>query len=120
MEDRGNVGRGAKAVVSLFEIEIRPERLSYYLERLQAVTAHSVMEHGLERCEIFSDPRHPNKITILDVFEDSAAYEAHLKQGYLQTFQDEVADCAASAPAHRLLRLVERGKNTTKVLRPIV
>jgi len=120
MQDRDDHSKHAGTVVSVFETEIVPERLSYYLERLRIVAGHSARESGLERCEVFNDPECPNKIMIVDVFADDLAYQEHLKQDYLRIFQEEVTGCAAGPSTHRVLRLVDRGKNTTAIVPPAI
>jgi quinol monooxygenase YgiN len=104
-------------LISVFEVEISPHKLDYYLERLKNVARQSIKEDGLVRCEVLQDSSSPNKITILDIFKDEQAYSDHLKQPYLAEFREEVVGCAAADPSHRILHLCFREKNLIALFR---
>jgi quinol monooxygenase YgiN len=105
------VGGDSPIFISIVDREIKPERLEYYLDRLQSVARRSAAEPGLLRCEVFSDPDEPHKITILDVFADEEAYQLHLQQDYLQIFRSQVSDCTVGGARQRILRFLGSEKN---------
>jgi quinol monooxygenase YgiN len=102
---------GGATFVSLVTMELKSEKLSYYLDRLKEVAELSAQEPGLLRCEVYIESSNPNKIVILDTFSDREAYELHLSKEYLSIFQKQVADCMENAAVQKILSLVGREKN---------
>jgi 4-carboxymuconolactone decarboxylase len=71
---------GKRLIVRLAKIQIDPAQLKSYKAALKEEIETSVrLEPGVLSLSAVSEKEHPTHVTILEVYANTAAYEAHLK-----------------------------------------
>jgi quinol monooxygenase YgiN len=78
-------------IVRLAKIQVDPAQLEKYNAALkvQMITAVSV-EPGVLTYYAVADKTNPSRITILEIYADSAAYNAHIKTLHFKKYKDTV------------------------------
>ena len=75
-------------IVRIAEIQVDPANLEEYLERARTIGAESVSEEpGVIAIFPMQDKRNPGKIRILEIYEDEAAYQAHMQTPHFLTYK---------------------------------
>lgn len=64
-----------------------------------ADAAGSVTEPGCRQFDVISPVERPNVVTLYEVYDDAAAFEAHQRTPHYATFRAEVANVTVGAPA---------------------
>ena len=76
------------SIVRLSCIEVDPAQLTEYCRFAEECGRTSmVKEPGVLFMFSMADKRQPNKITILEVYTDRAAYESHIKSPHFQKYK---------------------------------
>lgn len=91
-------------IVRIAELEIEEEQLKNYLTELN-IEARASMEAESGVISIFpmSDKETPSKITIVEIYADKNAYEAHLKTPHFKKYKTTTAEMVKS------LKLIDMG-----------
>lgn len=78
----------AESIVRLSRITVDPERLAEYLVFATECGRRSMAEEpGVLMMYSMQDKAHPEQITILEIYADSAAYERHIKTPHFQKYK---------------------------------
>ena len=78
----------AESIVRLSRITVDPERLAEYLVLATECGRRSMAEEpGVLLMYSMQDKAHPEQITILEIYADSAAYERHIKTPHFQKYK---------------------------------
>lgn len=76
------------SIVRLSCIEVDPAQLTEYCRFVEECGRTSMAkEPGVLFMYSMSDKRQPNKITILEIYADRAAYESHIKTPHFQKYK---------------------------------
>ena len=76
------------SIVRLSCIEVDPAQLTEYCRFAEECGRTSMAkEPGVLFMYSMSDKRQPNKITILEIYADRAAYESHIKSPHFQKYK---------------------------------
>ena len=76
------------SIVRLSCIEVDPAQLTEYCRFAEECGRTSMAkEPGVLLMYSMSDKRQPNKITILEIYADRAAYESHIKTPHFQKYK---------------------------------
>ncbi len=76
------------SIVRLSCIEVDPAQLTEYCRFAEECGRMSMAkEPGVLFMYSMSDKRQPNKITILEIYADRAAYESHIKSPHFQKYK---------------------------------
>lgn len=77
-----------ESIVRLSRITVNPERLAEYLVFATECGRRSMAEEpGVLMMYSMQDKAHPEQITILEIYADSAAYERHIKTPHFQKYK---------------------------------
>jgi quinol monooxygenase YgiN len=98
-------------LVILVEIVTKPGAEAAFAAAIGANAVASNREPGCRRFDVCTDPASPGKVTLYEIYDDEAAFEAHMRTPHYLEF------AAASKPlvetiAVRRLRLREAGGDT--------
>ena len=86
-----------KPVVRMAELEIAPETLETYSALLaEEIEASVALEDGVLSLCAVSIRDHPNRIRILEVYTDQAAYAAHLQAPHFLKYKNQTAGMVRS------------------------
>ena len=78
----------SESIVRLSKITVEPERLPEYLTFAAECGKQSMeKEPGVLMMYSMQDKAHPEQITILEIYADSAAYERHIKTPHFQKYK---------------------------------
>lgn len=76
------------SIVRLSRIEVDPARLPEYLELVTECGRQSMAEEpGVLMMYSMQEKAHPERITILEIYADRAAYEHHLQTPHFQKYK---------------------------------
>ena len=79
MEYENQFAQPDQKMVRLSKIVVAPDRLEEYNSYLQEeIEASMQLEPGVLTLYAVSEKDHPNRITILEIYADEAAYKAHI------------------------------------------
>ena len=86
--------------------EIEQARLDELLPLMKANAAASVRdEPGCHRFDVCQDPEAPHHIFLYEVYDDRAAFEAHLASAHFKAFDAATADMLVAKKVRALTRL---------------
>jgi len=75
-------------IVRLSQITVDPEQLDSYNAYLQEeIEASMQLEPGVLTLYAVSEKENPNKITILEIYKDEAAYQSHIKTAHFLKYK---------------------------------
>ena len=91
--------------VIIAEFEVKPDGLERFLELAKADASQSVAkEPGCHQFDVAVD-RAANRVVLYEVYDDEAAFDAHLQTPHLETFRAGIEPLVVSRNVHRLTRL---------------
>lgn len=92
---------GADPIVRLAELEIAPAHLAAFTQAAQANVRASLRdEPGVLAMVAVADKAEPTRVSVLEMYADTAAYEAHLRAPHFRQFR---ATTDAMMTARRLI-----------------
>ena len=78
-----------KRIVRLSVVVVDPAQLGEYLKFATECGKTSMREEpGVLMMYSMSDKRQPNRITILEIYADNAAYESHIKTSHFRKYKE--------------------------------
>ena len=97
----------AKALYAVSYIDVFPNFAADTNKLLLDLAANSRKEPGSKRFEVLRDVERTNHFTIVEVWENRAAYEKHLMAAHTRTFRDKIQPYLGSPFDTRLYNLLE-------------
>jgi quinol monooxygenase YgiN len=92
--------------VIVAEFEVKPDRLEQFLELARADASQSVAnEPGCRQFDVTLDREQPNRVVLYEVYQDEAAFDAHLQTPHLAAFRAGIEDLIVSRQVRRLTRV---------------
>ncbi|MEM9060088.1 MAG: putative quinol monooxygenase [Pseudomonadota bacterium] len=67
------------------------ERAAAFSERVRQQAADSLTEPGCQRFDVWVDPADPARTFLYEIYDDRAAFDAHLASEHFKAFDVEVA-----------------------------
>jgi quinol monooxygenase YgiN len=91
--------------VIVAEFEVRPERLERFLELAKVDAGQSVAkEPGCRQFDVTLD-RAANRVLLYEVYDDEAAFDAHLEMPHLEAFRTGIEPLVVGRNVRRLTRV---------------
>lgn len=88
------------------DFEIEQARLDEFLPLMKANAAASVRdEPGCHHFDVCQDPESPHHIFLYEVYDDRAAFEAHLSSAHFKAFDAATAEMLVAKKVRALTRL---------------
>jgi quinol monooxygenase YgiN len=92
--------------VVIAEFDVRPEGLERFLELARDDAAQSVAkEPGCHQFDVTVEQSDPNHVLLYEVYDDEAAFNAHLQMPHLAVFRDGIEPLVTGRKARRLTRV---------------
>ena len=86
------------------EFEIHPQRLDEFLPLMRENARASVDgEPGCRQFDVCTDPARPHAVFLYEVYDDRAAFDAHLASSHFKRFDAAVREMVATKSV-RILR----------------
>lgn len=93
-------------LVIIAEFEVKPEAMERFLEHAAVDARHSVAdEPGCRQFTVTVDREQPNRVVLFEVYDDGAAFDAHLETPHLKAFRDGIEPLVVSRHVRRLTRV---------------
>ena len=94
------------AFVIIAEFEVKPDKLEQFLELAKTDASQSVTkEPGCHQFDVALDREQPNRVVLYEVYEDEAAFDAHLGTPHLEAFRAGIDNLVISRNVRRLARV---------------
>ena len=94
------------AFVIIAEFEVKPDRLEQFLELAKTDASQSVaVEPGCHQFDVTLDREQPNRVVLYEVYDDEAAFDAHLRTPHLEAFRTGIDNLVVSRQLRRLTRV---------------
>ncbi|MBT8254276.1 MAG: antibiotic biosynthesis monooxygenase [Bacteroidia bacterium] len=98
-------------IVQLAELEIDPNQLEPYLELLEEGIRTSVAdEPGVLSLYAMAHKDKPNRITVVEIYENQAAYESHIKSKHFLKYKNGTLEMVDSLKLIRTKPIVFAAK----------
>jgi quinol monooxygenase YgiN len=92
--------------VIVAEFEVKPDKLEQFLELARTDAAHSVeREPGCRQFDVTLDREQPNRVLLYEIYDDEAAFDAHLETPHLAAFRADIESLIVSRQVRRLTRV---------------
>jgi len=92
--------------VIVVDFEVRPDRLAEFLPLMKANADSSVHnEPGCQQFDVCTDPDTPHHIFLYEIYDDRAAFDAHLASPHFRHFDQATRDMVVSKTVRALQRL---------------
>jgi quinol monooxygenase YgiN len=99
-------GAGQGPLVIIAEFEVRPEAMDAFLEQAVLDAAQSVAkEPGCKQFDVTIAEDQPNRVLLYEIYDDPAAFDAHLATPHLAAFRDAIEPMVLSRQVRRLTRI---------------
>ena len=103
--DKGAVRAGAIAVVT--HVDVPPPFKDTTVPLLQQLAEASRKDAGNLRFEVQQQGNRPNHFTVVEVWADQKAYDAHVMAGHTRQFRDKLGPMSGALYDERLYRAVD-------------
>ena len=91
--------------VIIAEFEVKPDGIERFLELARADASQSVAkEPGCHQFDVTVD-RAASRVVLYEVYDDEAAFDAHLQTPHLETFRAGIEPLLVSRNVRRLTRV---------------
>lgn len=92
--------------VIVADFTIDPDRMSEFREAIQTNARLSVKhEPGCRQFDVCMDPERDDRIYLYEVYDDEAAFKAHLETKHFRDFDARVNDCIRAKTVTAFRRL---------------
>jgi quinol monooxygenase YgiN len=101
---RPSTHRGPFVIIA--EFEVKPDKLEQFLELARTDARHSVeREPGCRQFDVTLDREQPNRVVLYEIYDDEAAFDAHLQTPHLAAFRAGIENLIVSRQVRRLTRI---------------
>jgi quinol monooxygenase YgiN len=98
------VSIGHDAIHVLTHVDVPPPRKDDCISALQGLVAESRNEAGAARFEVFQQTSRPNHFSVVEVWSDQRAYEAHITAPHTIRFREQLTPMSGALYDERLYR----------------
>jgi len=96
----------AGPLVIIAEFEVKPGKLAAFLELAEVDARRSVAdEPGCRQFTVTVDREPPDRVVLFEVYDDEAAFDAHLETPHLKAFRAGIEPLIVSRHIRRLTRV---------------
>jgi autoinducer 2-degrading protein len=97
------VARADTLYINAVDIDVVPGRVENYLAAIKEVGAATIKtEPGCSEFDITVSQKDPNHLFIFEVYDNAAAFEAHLKTDHYKKYAATAKDIVAKREVHPL------------------
>ena len=93
-------------LVIIAEFEVRPDAVDRFLELAKSDASQSVArEPGCHQFDVAVAEEQSNVVVLYEIYDDAAAFDAHLQTPHLEVFRREIEPLVVSRKVRRLTRV---------------
>ena len=100
----GKNGRGGVVVVT--HVDVPPPKKDECIAALKTLVADSRKEGGSVRFEVFQQGNRPNHFSVVEVWKDQSAYDAHITAATTKKFRDQLTPMSGALYDERLYKAI--------------
>ena len=106
------VAQSAPLYINAVDIDIVPGQIDNYLAALKENGAASVHEPGCRAFNIAVSQKDPNHVFVFEVYDNAAAFDAHLQTDHFKKYAATTKDMVAKRDPHPLSLVAAYAKGT--------
>jgi quinol monooxygenase YgiN len=92
--------------VIIAEFEVKADKLAEFLELARTDASKSVAdEPGCRQFDVTLDREQPNRVVLYEVYDNEAAFDAHVETPHLKAFRAGIEPLMVSRQVRRLTRV---------------
>jgi quinol monooxygenase YgiN len=103
-------GDGAKsapgAIYVVTHVDVPPPKKDDCVAALKALVTDSRKEGGSVRYDIFQQGSRPNHFSVVEIWKNQAAYDAHITAAHTKKFRDQLTPMSGALYDERLYRVI--------------
>ena len=93
-------------LVIIAEFEVKPGKLAEFLALAEVDARRSLAdEPGCRQFTVSVDREAPDRVVLFEVYDDDAAFDAHLETPHLKAFREGIEPLISSRHVRRLTRV---------------
>ena len=96
---------GPFVVIAEFDVKPDASRALSRACRARMPAPRSAKEPGCHQFDVTVEQAEPNRVVLYEVYEDEAAFDAHLQTPHLATFRDGIEPLVTGRKVRRLTRV---------------
>ena len=100
----GKNGRGGVVVVT--HVDVPPPKKDECIAALKTLVADSRKEGGSVRFEVFQQGNRPNHFSVVEIWKDQSAYDAHITAATTKKFRDQLTPMSGALYDERLYKAI--------------
>lgn len=97
---------GPGAVVVVTHVDVPPPKKDECIAALKTLVADSRKEGGSVRFEVFQQSNRPNHFSVVEVWKDQRAYDAHITAASTKKFRDQLTPMSGALYDERLYKAI--------------
>jgi quinol monooxygenase YgiN len=92
-----------RPLVVLVEFLVRPSFIAQFRDQIAANAKASLeREMGCKRFDVLADPEEPRRFVLYEIYDDEAAFDAHLASSHYLNFADAIENEIEERSVRRL------------------
>ena len=101
-----NAVNAVHAVVVVTHVDVPPPKKDECIAALKTLVADSRKEGGSVRFEVFQQSNRPNHFSVVEVWKDQRAYDAHITAASTKKFRDQLTPMSGALYDERLYKAI--------------
>ena len=97
-------GRGSVVVVT--HVDVPPPKKDECIAALKTLVADSRKEAGSVRFDVFQQGNRPNHFSVVEIWKNQGAYEAHITAAPTKNFRDQLTPMSGALYDERLYKVI--------------
>ena len=97
---------GRSAIVVVTHVDVPPPKKDECIAALKTLVADSRKEGGSARFEVFQQGNRPNHFSVVEVWKDQRAYDAHITAAPTKKFRDQLTPMSGALYDERLYKAI--------------
>jgi len=94
----------AGAVFAVTHVDVPPPKKDECISLLKALTGDSRKEPGAPRFEVFQQTSRPNHFSVVEIWKDQNAYDAHITAAHTKKFREQLTPMSGALYDERLYK----------------
>jgi quinol monooxygenase YgiN len=103
----GTSDRAARPVYVVTHVDVPPPRKDECIALLTKLAEDSRKDQGVVRFDVVQQTSRPNHFTVIEVWSDSKAFDAHVMAGHVRDFRDRLTPMSGALYDERLYQVLD-------------
>jgi|SRR5262245_4316117 len=103
----GTAGRASRPVYVVTHVDVPPPRKDACIALLTKLAEDSRKDQGVVRFDVVQQTSRPNHFTVIEVWSDSKAFDAHVMAAHVRDFRDRLTPMSGALYDERLYHALD-------------